>query len=103
MIVDEKSKTLSESEHVQFRSRVMKVAYLSKRTRPDLLTAIAFLTTRISAPTKQDGVKLNKLLQYIKYTRKMGLCLDPTDLQVSAMADASPAPPSEPAVVTENA
>ena len=89
MIVDEKSEIMNDSEHAQFRSRVMKVAYLSKRTRPDLLTAIAFLTTRISAPTKQDGVKLTKLLQYIKHTREIGLCIDPTDLQVSAMADAS--------------
>jgi len=32
----------------------MKVMYLAKRARPDVLPAVIFLSTRVKAPTVQD-------------------------------------------------
>ena len=36
----------------RFHSFVAKFLYLSKRTRPDILTLVAFLTTRVQSPTE---------------------------------------------------
>ena len=41
------SPLLSVSEAKRFYSFVAKLLYLSKRTRPDILTLVAFLTTRV--------------------------------------------------------
>jgi hypothetical protein len=56
-------------EHKErFHTIVAKLAYLAKRTRPDLLTAISFLSTRVQSPTKQDEQKLSRVLKYLNTT-----------------------------------
>ena len=49
----------------------MKVMYVAKRVRMDLLTTIAYMTTRQGKGTTQDWKKLRRLLQYIKSTIDM--------------------------------
>jgi hypothetical protein len=46
-IISEDSESLSGEMKERFHSRVAKLLYLAKRVRPDILTAIAFLSTRI--------------------------------------------------------
>ena len=54
--VDINSESLSQQDSDQFHSRVAKLLYMAKRARPDLLTAVGFLATRVSNPA-QDGLE----------------------------------------------
>ena len=47
-IVDEDAEKLSEEGQMAFRHLVAKTLYISKFARPDLSTAITFLTTRVT-------------------------------------------------------
>jgi len=42
---------------------------MTKRARPDLQPAIAFLTTRVKQPTEQDWFKLKKMMRFLKPTQ----------------------------------
>jgi hypothetical protein len=43
--------------------------FLSKRARPDIQTAVAYLTTRVRDPGEQDWFKLCKVLGFLKETK----------------------------------
>jgi hypothetical protein len=62
--------------------------YLAKRTRPELLTAVSFLATRV---TKYDVDKLIRLIRYTRATREMGMILRPdaSGIRVHLIVDAS--------------
>ena len=47
----------------RFHSFVAKLLYLSKRTRPDILTLVAFLTTRVESTTEDDKAKLHRSIK----------------------------------------
>ena len=51
-----------------FHSRVAKLFYLAKRVRPDILTAVAWLATRVRDPTSTDWDKLSRVLKYLRAT-----------------------------------
>ena len=74
----------------QYHSAVARLLYLSKRTRPDLLLTVSFLTTRVQAPTEEDMHKLQRALKYVNGTRTLGLRLvyDPANT-IHAYIDAS--------------
>ena len=64
--------------------------YLAKRTRPDILLPVSFLTTRVQAPDEDDWNKLQRVLRYLNGTQDLGICLRadcPTN--VTAHIDAS--------------
>jgi hypothetical protein len=52
-----------------FHAVTAKLLYLAKRARPDILTVISFLCTRVSQPTVEDLDKLMYLLGYLYATR----------------------------------
>jgi hypothetical protein len=84
------SEALASDRKEEFHSLVCKVAYLAKRVRPDLLTATAFLTTRVQSPTVNDEKKLHKLIRYIRGTHHLGIVLESGEnLCVLAYVDAS--------------
>ena len=58
---------------------VAKTLFLSKRARPNLQTAIVFLTTRVKAPDNDDRKKLSKLMKYLQDTRYLPLILEDDD------------------------
>ena len=58
-----------------FHNAVAKCLYLSKRSRPDIQTAVAFLTTRVKEPDEDDWKKLQRLLGYLKGTSHLVLTL----------------------------
>ena len=68
-------KLLDQDEAKMFHTLVAKMLYLAKRTRPDLLTAVAFLTTSVQSPTVEDRSKLNRALGYIHGTKDLKLTL----------------------------
>ena len=51
--------------------------YLAKRTRPETLTAVAFLVTRVTKSDRDDVNKLKRLILYINGTRGRGIVLKP--------------------------
>mmetsp|Transcript_3447 Transcript_3447/g.7174 ORF Transcript_3447/g.7174 Transcript_3447/m.7174 type:complete len:212 (+) Transcript_3447:32-667(+) len=75
----------------QFHSRVAKLLYLAKRVRPDILTAISFLTTRTQCATIDDWSKLERVLRYLNNTPDQCITLSasPDDFRVLAYVDAS--------------
>jgi hypothetical protein len=58
-----------------FHKYVAKMLYLAKRTRPEALTVVAFLSTRINVCNIDDLAKLRRLLGYIRHTRTRGIVL----------------------------
>ena len=73
-----------------FHTNVAKVLYLSKRVRPECLTAVAFLTTRVNVCDLDDLAKLKCLLGSIRYTRDRGIILRIGDrMDVRAYIDAA--------------
>jgi hypothetical protein len=73
-----------------FHSNVAKCLYLSKRTRPDIILTVGFLTTRVTCSTEQDMDKLVQLLRYISGTKEKGLTLSSQQrMVVTGSVDAS--------------
>jgi hypothetical protein len=53
-----------------------KLLYLGKRSRPDILTTVAFLSTRVLKATEEDWKKLVKLVRYLRGTERLGIRLE---------------------------
>jgi hypothetical protein len=68
--VDPNEKQLSKEQRELFHTFVAKALFLCKRARPDIQPAIAFLTTRVKSPDRQDWAKLLKMMGYLKKTRQ---------------------------------
>jgi len=73
------SKDVSEWYH----SQVAKALYLAKRTKPECLTAVAYLATRVQKCNLDDVVKLIRLIRYIRRTKDTGIILKPGKLGVT--------------------
>jgi hypothetical protein len=67
---------------------VAKLLYLAKRVRPDILTTISFLATRVKEPTFQDSIKLNRVCRDIRSTKEKCIVLKASG-DVVAYVDAS--------------
>ena len=87
--VDPMSVLLSDEKAKYFHSTVMRMMYLAKRVRPDILLPISFLSTRVSRCTEEDMKKLNRVLKYINGTKDMGIVLKALPDFLHAFIDAS--------------
>jgi hypothetical protein len=88
--VDEKSELHSKEFKEKFHSVVALLLYLAKRARPDILTAIAFLTTRVQNPNEQEWNKLIRVIKYLRGTLNLTLHLSAnSDLTVNSFIDVS--------------
>jgi len=61
-MVTENAKVLDEVDHKEFHMKVAKLLFLSKQARPDILTVVSFLCTRVQTATTEDRAKLNRVL-----------------------------------------
>ena len=66
--INDSSPKLNNRQAEIFHSVTAKLLYLEKRARPDIETAVAFLTTRVSEPTIDDWKKLKRVLTYLSNT-----------------------------------
>ena len=73
--VDAQSERLPEKERKWYHSTTAKLLYLAKQARPDILTAVIFLCTRVQEATCEDREKLRRVLGYLKGTRDRKLLL----------------------------
>ena len=64
---------LEGAEIDYFRTSVTKILYVAKRVKPECLTAVAFLTTRVAVCDVVDLSKLRRLLGYLRYSRHRGI------------------------------
>ncbi|NBR23751.1 MAG: Ty1/Copia family ribonuclease HI [Micrococcales bacterium] len=88
--VSENSDPLDEEGKKKFHTFTAKLLYLSKRVRPDISTAVAFLTTRVQCPTVEDRKKLCRVMDYLNATKTLNLTLGSfEDGAVSVYIDAS--------------
>ena len=73
---------ISPQEQEIFHHLTMQLMYLSQRGRPDIRTAIAFLSSRVSNPDQDDYMKLGKVIKYLESTLHLTLRLqaDETNL-----------------------
>jgi hypothetical protein len=73
---------LNKEQADSFHTITAQLLFLTMRSRPDILTAVAFLTTRVSCPDVDDRYKLRRVVQYLRGTRELYLTLEPDDLHV---------------------
>ena len=66
---------LGEYKADYFHHMVAKLLYLGKRGRPDILTAVSFLCTRVKEPDIDDYKKLNRCINYLEGTQDLFLTL----------------------------
>ena len=83
--------TVPESDKIYFHSYVAKLLYLGKRVRPEILTAVALLTTRVTKCNRDDMNKLHRVLSYINGSPERGIILRIGDgpMSVRAYIDAA--------------
>ena len=76
---------------VWFHRIVEKLLYVAKRIRPECLTAVSFLSTRVTKCDEDDVEKLRRLVRYIRKTKDLGLVLRPgvAGISVRLFVDAS--------------
>ena len=81
----------TEEQSTWFHSNVAKMLYLAKRTYPECLGAIGFLSTRVNCCTNYDISKLIRLLSYVnKYpAQRLVLRTSSEAYRVYMLADAS--------------
>jgi len=80
--VDESASKLSAECATAFHHIVAKALYITKRARPDICVAIAFLTTRVREPDVDDWRKLHHLICYLRVTEDLKLTLSANGLGV---------------------
>ena len=66
-----------ESIRAWFHSVVAKLSYLAKRAKPECLTAVAYLATRVTRCTTDDVEKLKRVIRYVADTRDRGVVFSP--------------------------
>jgi hypothetical protein len=73
--INEDSPKLSPEKGTIFHHFVAKCLFATKRSRPDIAVAVAFLTTRVKSPDQDDWKKLVRMIRYLRGTPKLTLTL----------------------------
>jgi hypothetical protein len=73
-----------------FHSRIAKLLYLAKRTRPDILLPVVYLSTKVTSPTTVHWGQLERILKYINGSKELGIKIRvDLPIKLSAYIDAS--------------
>ena len=72
---NDKCEKLSVEKKETFHHYTAQLLFLSKRARPDLQTAVAFLCTRVHSPDQDDWKKLARVLKYLQQSAHLPLIL----------------------------
>ena len=68
-VVNKECKALQDSDRESFHKVVAKSLYVAKGARPDINTAILFLTKRVQRPNHKDWEKLKYMIVYLVLTK----------------------------------
>ena len=74
---------------IEFASHLMMAMYLAKRTRPDILTPLSILATRMQDPDTEDKIALERVYKYVNNTKDYGLTYKPTSMELHYWSDAA--------------
>eukprot|EP00957_Ditylum_brightwellii_P126753 9661732-Ditylum_brightwellii.AAC.1 len=66
-----------------FHTCTAKLLFLCKHARPDIQTAVSFLTTRVKNPDKDDWKKLHRVIIYLNGTKNLVLTLGADSLNMA--------------------
>jgi len=81
---------LPEKNKKVYHSGVAKLLYLAKRARPDILTTVSHLSSRVQKPTNKDLLKLDKVFEYLHSSVSHGIHFNGgSEIQLEVYADAS--------------
>jgi hypothetical protein len=73
--ISDTSKLLSVEQQNVFHRTVAKMLWVAICARPDLLTALSFLTCRVKEPDQDNLKKLVRMVRYIQSTMNLQLRL----------------------------
>ena len=76
-------KHLDAPSAMMFHHLVAHLLFLTKQAHPDILMAVAFLTTCIQSPNWDDYKKLAKVLNYLQNTHDLVLTLEASNAGVA--------------------
>ena len=80
--VNEEASSLTQDQATIFHNFVAKCLFLTKRARPDIATAVAFLTTRVKGPDQDDWKKLTRLIRYLRGSVHLSMVLSADSVPV---------------------
>jgi len=78
--IDESAASLDLEKSDHFWTMSAKLLYLAPRGRPDIMTAVSFLCTRVQQPNVEDWEKLSRVLRYLKSTKEFFLTIFVDDI-----------------------
>ena len=73
--VNDDTTPLTERQATVFHSFITKCLFLTKQARPDIATAVAFLTTRVKTSDVDDWKKLTRMIRYLRGSIELPLIL----------------------------
>ena len=80
---DEKEvRPLKEERALAFHHTVVQLLFMATRTRRDIQMAVAFLTTQVKTPNKDNWGKLKRVLKYLNGTKYLRLKISVEDLGI---------------------
>ncbi len=74
-VINDNCEKLSDKAAAAFHTIGAKALYVTKRARPDISLAFAFLTTRVRSPDTDDWEKRSHLVEYLRGDRDRPLLL----------------------------
>ena len=80
--VRDTTELVPEEQRSCFHSLVAKLSYLARRAKPECLTAVSYLATRVTRCTWDDIEKLKRLMRYITDTKDRGVTIRPGTLGI---------------------
>jgi hypothetical protein len=72
---ESKARVLEEERALAFHHMVAQLLFMCMRARQDIQTAVAFLTTRVKSPDKDNWGQLKRVLKYLNVTKYLKLRL----------------------------
>jgi hypothetical protein len=81
--------SLNGDQRREFLSVVMTLMYLARLTRPDVLLATTYLASRTHKADARDVSDVRRVIRYLEKTRKRGIVINCTSLQLYLKCDAS--------------
>ena len=72
-----------EEVRKRFHSTVAKLLYLPKRARPDILTAVSYLATRVQKCYEEDIRKLERVMSSLRGSSDKGVVFRPGDREMT--------------------
>lgn len=80
---------LLENDKKTYLSILMSLMYIAKRTRPDILTPVCILSTRVQTADLGDMKSLMRIVEYLNGTQDTGLIFSPHEIKLTYWIDAS--------------